>query len=104
MLKLEDVNGGAGMKATEVVKGSGVLMFGGSGGDSDKEKKSLADYKKGQTKLRLQTLEVVKYIADFIKALWDCELKSISSELSFCIAGLVAGILSTHKQMLKCVK
>jgi len=54
-------------------------------------------------KSTLATLELSKFYADLIKAFWDCEL-SFASELAFCLSGLWAALVSTHKYALKVVK
>ena len=107
----ETSDGGFKQLGEEVVRGSGVIAISsddgiGKSADATKEKRreQARKVQQGQTKLTLQNLEVVKYVADLVKALWDCELKHVSSELAFILAGLVAGVLSTHKQMLKCMK
>lgn len=51
-------------------------------------------------KSTLAGLELSKYYADLVKAFWDCEL-SFASELAFCISGLWAALVSTHKYALK---
>mmetsp|Transcript_65859 Transcript_65859/g.157406 ORF Transcript_65859/g.157406 Transcript_65859/m.157406 type:complete len:245 (+) Transcript_65859:112-846(+) len=56
-----------------------------------------------QRKLALANLEFSKFIADLIKAFWDCEL-SFASELLFCLSGLWASLVSTHKYALKAAK
>mmetsp|Transcript_28829 Transcript_28829/g.73077 ORF Transcript_28829/g.73077 Transcript_28829/m.73077 type:complete len:248 (-) Transcript_28829:76-819(-) len=56
-----------------------------------------------QQKRAMAELEFSKYIADLIKAFWDCEL-SFASELAFCMSGLWAAFVSTHKYALKALK
>mmetsp|Transcript_21498 Transcript_21498/g.64545 ORF Transcript_21498/g.64545 Transcript_21498/m.64545 type:complete len:244 (+) Transcript_21498:45-776(+) len=51
----------------------------------------------------LARLEFSKFIADLLKAFWDCEL-SFASELAFCISGLWAALVSTHKYALRALK
>lgn len=53
-------------------------------------------------KKKLVEMEVVKYVCDVGKALYDCNL--IQTEIVFILSGLAAGLLSTHKQMLKSLK
>jgi len=48
-------------------------------------------------------IEFSKFIADLIKAFWDCEL-SFASELAFCVSGLWAALVSTHKYALRALK
>ncbi|CAE7245214.1 petJ [Symbiodinium natans] len=47
-------------------------------------------------KSALACLELSKFVADLVKAFWDCELP-FASELAFCISGLWAALVSTHK-------
>eukprot|EP00931_Biecheleriopsis_adriatica_P069302 TRINITY_DN43168_c0_g1_i1.p1 TRINITY_DN43168_c0_g1~~TRINITY_DN43168_c0_g1_i1.p1 ORF type:complete len:244 (-),score=73.28 TRINITY_DN43168_c0_g1_i1:4-735(-) len=56
-----------------------------------------------QRKHTMAKLEFSKFVADLIKAFWDCEL-SFASELAFCISGLWAAIVSTHKYALRALK
>jgi len=48
-------------------------------------------------------LELSKFYADLVKAFWDCEF-SFASELAFCVSGLWAALVSTHKYALRCLK
>jgi len=48
-------------------------------------------------------LELSKFVADLVKAFWDCEL-GFASELAFCISGLWAALVSTHKYALRALK
>jgi len=54
-------------------------------------------------KKRLAELELSKYLADLVKAFYDCEL-SFASELAFILSGLWASLVSTHKYALKALK
>eukprot|EP00419_Tripos_fusus_P017783 CAMPEP_0172728518 /NCGR_PEP_ID=MMETSP1074-20121228/92284_1 /TAXON_ID=2916 /ORGANISM="Ceratium fusus, Strain PA161109" /LENGTH=241 /DNA_ID=CAMNT_0013555777 /DNA_START=6 /DNA_END=731 /DNA_ORIENTATION=- len=54
-------------------------------------------------KLAMAQLELSKYVADLVKAFWDCEL-SFASELAFCTSGLWAAFVSTHKYALRALK
>jgi len=54
-------------------------------------------------KLAMAQLEFSKFIADLAKASWDCEL-SFASELAFCVSGLWAALVSTHKYALRALK
>mmetsp|Transcript_41742 Transcript_41742/g.75790 ORF Transcript_41742/g.75790 Transcript_41742/m.75790 type:complete len:242 (-) Transcript_41742:58-783(-) len=56
-----------------------------------------------QRKLALVNLEFSKFVADLLKAFWDCEL-SFASEFLFCVSGLWAALVSTHKYMIKAAK
>mmetsp|Transcript_26728 Transcript_26728/g.61559 ORF Transcript_26728/g.61559 Transcript_26728/m.61559 type:complete len:242 (-) Transcript_26728:29-754(-) len=56
-----------------------------------------------QRKLALVNLELSKFVADLFKAFWDCEL-SFASEFLFCVSGLWAALVSTHKYMIKASK
>lgn len=56
-----------------------------------------------QRKSVMANLELSKFAADLLKAFWDCEL-SFASELLFCISGLWAALVSTHKYALKVLK
>jgi len=56
-----------------------------------------------QRKRALSELEFSKFIADLIKAFYDCEL-SFASELAFVLSGLWAALVSTHKYCLKALK
>eukprot|EP00930_Biecheleria_cincta_P042216 TRINITY_DN29037_c0_g1_i1.p1 TRINITY_DN29037_c0_g1~~TRINITY_DN29037_c0_g1_i1.p1 ORF type:complete len:246 (+),score=49.86 TRINITY_DN29037_c0_g1_i1:55-792(+) len=56
-----------------------------------------------QRKNTVAKLELSKFFADLIKAFWDCEL-SFASELAFCLSGLWASLVSTHKYMLRAIK
>mmetsp|Transcript_12031 Transcript_12031/g.21335 ORF Transcript_12031/g.21335 Transcript_12031/m.21335 type:complete len:240 (-) Transcript_12031:47-766(-) len=56
-----------------------------------------------QRKSTMARLEFSKFIADLIKAFYDCEL-SFASELGFCISGLWAALVSSHKYALRALK
>mmetsp|Transcript_24767 Transcript_24767/g.68004 ORF Transcript_24767/g.68004 Transcript_24767/m.68004 type:complete len:237 (-) Transcript_24767:139-849(-) len=56
-----------------------------------------------QRKHTMAQLEFSKFIADLVKAFWDCEL-SFASELAFCMSGLWAAIVSTHKYAVRALK
>lgn len=56
-----------------------------------------------QRKSILANLELSKFAADLIKAFWDCELR-FASEFAFCISGLWAALVSTHKYAIKVLK
>eukprot|EP00392_Amoebophrya_sp_AT5.2_P000762 g763.t1 len=53
-------------------------------------------------KATMANLEIVKYLADIGKGVFDCEL-SFAREDVFLWSGLVAGALTTHKNMVKIV-
>jgi len=54
-------------------------------------------------KHQMAELELSKFYADLLKAFWDCEL-SFASELAFCLSGLWAALVSSHKYALRAVK
>eukprot|EP00928_Gymnodinium_smaydae_P081264 TRINITY_DN64812_c0_g1_i1.p1 TRINITY_DN64812_c0_g1~~TRINITY_DN64812_c0_g1_i1.p1 ORF type:complete len:272 (-),score=79.16 TRINITY_DN64812_c0_g1_i1:74-844(-) len=54
-------------------------------------------------KSTMASLELSKFVADLVKAFWDCEL-SFASELAFYLSGLYAAIISTHKYAVKVLK
>mmetsp|Transcript_62088 Transcript_62088/g.134768 ORF Transcript_62088/g.134768 Transcript_62088/m.134768 type:complete len:254 (-) Transcript_62088:330-1091(-) len=56
-----------------------------------------------QRKYTMAQLELSKFIADLIKAFWDCEL-SFASEFAFCLSGLWAAAVSSHKYAVKVLK
>lgn len=56
-----------------------------------------------QRKNTTAKLELSKFFADLIKAFWDCEV-SFASELLFCLSGLWAALISSHKYMLRAIK
>ncbi|CAJ1334282.1 unnamed protein product [Effrenium voratum] len=56
-----------------------------------------------QRKKTMAQLEFSKFVADLIKAFWDCEL-SFASELAFILSGLWAALISTHKYALRVLK
>jgi len=56
-----------------------------------------------QRKRTMAELEFSKYIADLLKAFWDCEL-FFASELAFCLSGLWAALVSSHKYAFKALK
>ncbi|CAE7683596.1 unnamed protein product [Symbiodinium pilosum] len=56
-----------------------------------------------QRKAVLAQLELSKFVADLVKAFWDCELP-FASELAFCVSGLWAALVSTHKYALRAIK
>jgi hypothetical protein len=58
---------------------------------------------KEQRKLALLRLELVKFISDVGKAIYDCELK-FSHEGVFIGCALFSAIISTHKNMVKVLK
>jgi hypothetical protein len=58
---------------------------------------------KEQRKLALLRLELVKFISDVGKAIYDCELK-FSHEGVFVGCALFSAIISTHKNMVKVLK
>jgi len=58
---------------------------------------------KQSRKLALVRLELVKYVSDVGKAIFDCELP-YASERVFIGCSLFSGILSTHKNMVKILK
>lgn len=58
---------------------------------------------KEQRKLALLRLELVKFISDVGKAVYDCELK-FSHEGVFIGCALFSAIISTHKNMVKVLK
>lgn len=53
-----------------------------------------------QRRFAMANLEFSKFVCDLGKAFWDCEF-SFASELLFCVCGLWAAIVSTHKNVLK---
>ncbi|CAD7938626.1 unnamed protein product [Amoebophrya sp. A25] len=55
-----------------------------------------------ELKKTMANLEVIKYICDIGKGLFDCEL-SIANEEVFLWSGLLAGLITTHKNMVKVV-
>jgi len=67
--------------------------------DRVSEKKLVAQ----QRKLALVRLELIKFVSDVGKALFDCEL-SFAHEGVFIGCSLFSGILSTHKNMFKILK
>jgi len=54
-------------------------------------------------RLTMANLELSKFVADVGKAFWDCEL-SFASEFLFCVCGLWAALVSTHKFIIKALK
>eukprot|EP00927_Polykrikos_kofoidii_P055050 TRINITY_DN49368_c0_g1_i1.p1 TRINITY_DN49368_c0_g1~~TRINITY_DN49368_c0_g1_i1.p1 ORF type:complete len:427 (+),score=85.28 TRINITY_DN49368_c0_g1_i1:51-1331(+) len=58
---------------------------------------------KQDRKLALVRLELIKYVSDVGKAIFDCELP-YASERVFIGCSLFSGILSTHKNMVKILK
>lgn len=56
-----------------------------------------------QRKVAMANLELSKFLADLGKAFWDCEL-SFASEFAFCVCGLWAALVSTHKYAVKALK
>jgi len=68
-------------------------------GDGISEEKLL----KQDRKLALVRLELIKYVSDVGKALYDCELP-YASERVFIGCSLFSGVLSTHKNVVKVVK
>jgi len=65
-------------------------------GDDVSEAKLL----KQDRRLALVRLELIKYVSDVGKAIFDCELP-YASERVFIGCSLFSGILSTHKNMVK---
>jgi len=61
------------------------------------------DAVKQQRKLAMTRLELVKYVSDIGKAVFDCELKC-SHEGVFIGCSLFSAIVSTHKNMFKVLK
>lgn len=55
---------------------------------------------KQQRKLTLMRLELVKFVSDLGKAIYDCELP-FSHEGIFICCGLFSAVVSTHKNMVK---
>jgi len=58
---------------------------------------------KQDRKLALVRLELIKYVSDVGKAIFDCELP-YASERVFIGCSLFSGVLSTHKNMVKILK
>ena len=58
---------------------------------------------KQRRKLALVRLELIKYVSDVGKALYDCEL-AVSHEGVFIGCSLFSAIVSTHKNMFKVLK
>jgi len=58
---------------------------------------------KQRRKLALVRLELIKYVSDVGKALYDCEL-SVAHEGVFIGCSLFSGLMSTHKNMVKIFK
>jgi len=56
-----------------------------------------------QRKLALVRLELIKFVSDIGKAIFDCEL-SFAHEGIFIGCSLFSGVLSTHKNMVKILK
>eukprot|EP00927_Polykrikos_kofoidii_P049325 TRINITY_DN4339_c0_g1_i1.p1 TRINITY_DN4339_c0_g1~~TRINITY_DN4339_c0_g1_i1.p1 ORF type:complete len:401 (-),score=66.48 TRINITY_DN4339_c0_g1_i1:349-1551(-) len=56
-----------------------------------------------QRKRIMANLEFSKFVTDLGKAFWDCEF-SFASELLFCVCGLWAALVSTHKFMLRALR
>ena len=58
---------------------------------------------KQQRKLALVRLELVKFVSDVGKALYDCEF-SFAHEGVFICCSLFSALVSTHKNMVKVLK
>jgi len=69
----------------------------------EEESAGAAPPPKAERKLALVRLEVVKYVSDIGKALFDCEL-SIAHEGVFICCSLFSAVVSTHKNMVKVLK
>lgn len=54
-------------------------------------------------KFAMARLELLKYLCDIGKGIYDCEL-SFAREDVFIWSGLIAGCITTHKQMVKSLK
>jgi len=72
--------------------------------DRAMEKASKPDASKEVLRKRtMAQLEFSKFLADLVKAFWDCEL-SFASELAFILSGLWAALVSTHKYAVRVLK
>ena len=58
---------------------------------------------KQQRKLTMTRLELVKYVSDMGKAIYDCELR-FAHEGVFITCSLFSAVVSTHKNMFKVLK
>eukprot|EP00434_Breviolum_minutum_P005570 symbB.v1.2.004913.t1/scaffold263.1/size248082/14 len=54
-------------------------------------------------KKTMAQLEFSKFLADLVKAFWDCEL-SFASEFAFILSGLWAALVSSHKYAIRVLK
>jgi len=77
-----------------------VTMLARDMANQGEEKGSKERLLKHDRKLALVRLELIKYVSDVGKAIYDCELP-YSSERVFIGCSLFSGILSTHKNMVK---
>jgi len=66
-------------------------------------KRSLLKNSQDLIKKRMANLELFKYVLDIGKGLYDCEV-SWAREDVFIWSGLLAGIITCHKQMIKSLK
>ena len=88
-----------GVRARKEAEVTELAHMKASGGDDVSDEKLI----KQDRKLGLVRLELVKYVSDVGKALYDCELP-YASERVFIGCSLFSGVLSTHKNMVKILK